>query len=70
MSTWQFWHYAYIAAALAQAGRLEEARQELATFLAARPDGSIALVAAAEPYAEPRRLDRLLEGMRKAGLPE
>jgi adenylate cyclase len=68
MSTWQFWHYAHAAAALAHAGRLEEARQELAMFLAARPNGSISFVAASEPYAEPRLLDHLLDGLRKAGL--
>lgn len=69
MSPWHFWHYAHVAAALAQAGRLEEAHRELATFVTARPHARVADVAAAEVYADPRLLDHLLEGLRKAGLP-
>jgi tetratricopeptide (TPR) repeat protein len=70
MSTFQFWHYAHFAAAYAHAGRPDEARRELTEFLSARPDATIALVAAAEPYASPALLDHLLDGLRKAGLPE
>ncbi len=55
MSTFHVWHYAFFAAAYAHAGRPDEARRELAAFLKARPDAKIALVAAAEPYAEPAR---------------
>jgi TolB-like protein/class 3 adenylate cyclase len=69
MSTFQFWHYAHFAAAYAHAGRPDDARRELTTFLKARPDATIALVAAAEPYAEQALLDHLLNGLRKAGLP-
>jgi selenocysteine lyase/cysteine desulfurase len=65
-----FWHHAYFAAAYAYADRPDEARRELAAFLNARPDATIALVAAAEPYAAPALLDHLLDGLRKAGLPE
>ena len=70
MSTFQFWHYAHFAAAYVHAGRPDEARRELSTFLKARPDATIALVAAAEPYADQALLDHLLDGLRKAGLPE
>jgi TolB-like protein/class 3 adenylate cyclase len=70
MSTFHFWHYAFFAAAYAHAGRPDDARRELATFLNARPAAKIALVAAAEPYAEPALLNHLLDGLRKAGLPE
>jgi TolB-like protein len=70
LSTLHFWHYAYFAAAYAHAGRPDDARRELATFLNGRPDATIALVAAAEPYAEQTLLDHLLDGLRKAGLPE
>jgi adenylate cyclase len=70
LSTLHFWHYAYFAAAYAHAGRADDARRELTTFLKAKPDATIALVAAAEPYAEQAPLDHLLDGLRKAGLPE
>jgi TolB-like protein len=70
VSVLHFWHHAYFAAAYAYADRPDEARRELAAFLNARPDATIALVAAAEPYAAPALLDHLLDGLRKAGLPE
>jgi adenylate cyclase len=68
MSTFHFWHYAHLAAAYAHAGKPEEAHRELATFLTARPDATLAEIAAAEPYAEPALLAHLIEGVRKAGL--
>jgi TolB-like protein len=70
MSVFQFWHYAHFAAAYAHAGRPDDAQRELTTFRQARPDATIALVAAAEPYATSALLDHLLDGLRKAGLPE
>ena len=68
MATFHSWHYAYLAAAYAHAGKIAEARHELAAFLNARPGATIAAVAAAEPYSEPALLDHLLDGLRKAGL--
>ena len=70
MAMFHSWHYAYLAAAYAHAGRMEDARRELATFLKARPGATIAAVAAAEHYSERAPLDHLLDGLRKAGLPE
>jgi TolB-like protein/Flp pilus assembly protein TadD len=70
LSTLHFWHYAYFAAAYAHAGRPDDARRELTTFLKARPDATIALVASAEPYAVQALLDHLLDGLRRAGLRE
>jgi tetratricopeptide (TPR) repeat protein len=70
MSNFHPLHHAYFAAALAHAGRLDEARAELAKLLKAKPDASIAFVAGAEPYADPALLDHLLDGLRQAGLPE
>jgi TolB-like protein len=70
MATFQFWHYAYFAAAYAHAGRMEEARREMATFLNAKPGATVATFVAAEHYAEPALLDHLLDGLRKAGLPD
>ena len=62
------WHHAFLAATFAHAGRWAEAREALTAFMAARPDGSIAVVAAAEPYAAPALLEHLVDGLRKAGL--
>ncbi len=70
MPTFNFMHHAYLAAACGHAGRQEDARCEVAALLAGKPGASIALVAAAEPYAKPDLLDHLLDGLRKAGLPE
>jgi adenylate cyclase len=69
MTTFNFMHHAYFAAAYAHAGRLEDARREVTAFLAAKPGATLALVAAAEPYAQPALLEHLLDGLRKAGLP-
>ena len=70
MATFHFWHHAYFAAAYAHAGRQDDAARALAGFLEVRPAASLALVAAAEPYADPALLDHLLDGLRKAGLAE
>jgi adenylate cyclase len=70
MATFHSWHYAHFAAAYAHAGKMEEARRELTTFLNTRPSATVAAAAAAEPYSEPALLDHLLDGLRKAGLPE
>jgi TolB-like protein/predicted Zn-dependent protease len=70
MATFHYWHYAYFAAAYAHAGRMGDARREMATFLNAKPGATVATFVAAEHYAEPALLDHLLDGLRKAGLPE
>ncbi len=70
MTKFNFMHHAYFAAAYAHAGRQEDARREVAAFLAAKPGATLALVAASEPYAQPALLEHLLDGLRKAGLPE
>jgi adenylate cyclase len=70
MSTLHPWHFAHLAAAYAQAGKLAEARRELATFLQAKPGATAAQVAAAEPYETPALLAPLLSGLRKVGLAE
>lgn len=62
------WHHAFLAATFAHLGRQAEAREALAVFMAARPECSIAAVAAAEPYAVPALLEHLVDGLRKAGL--
>jgi adenylate cyclase len=69
VATFSFWQFGYLAAAFALAGRLEEARREMAQLLALKPDASCALFRAAEPYADDALLEHLLDGLRKAGLP-
>jgi TolB-like protein/Flp pilus assembly protein TadD len=70
MSTLHPWHFAHLAAAYAQAGKLADAQRELATFLQVKPGATVAQVAAAEPYETPALLEPLLNGLRKAGLAE
>jgi TolB-like protein/DNA-binding SARP family transcriptional activator len=64
------WTSALLAATYAQAGRLDEARQEAAKSHAADPTITIAMIAANSVYADAALRDQLLEGLRKAGLPE
>src|SRR5262249_62200254 len=65
-----YMHHAYCASAHAHAGRLDQARREVTTLLNAKPGATIGLVTAVEPYANQALLDHLLDGLRKAGLPE
>ena len=66
--------YFLLAAALAQLGRLDEARSAVKAGLALNPTFTISRARAARPMSdEPTYLaqrERILEGMRKAGLPE
>jgi len=55
-------------AALAQAGRLDEARATLARVKREQPHLSIAWIRANVPYQTPELMERFLDGMRKAGL--
>ncbi len=55
-------------AALAQAGRLDEARSTLARVKREQPHLSIAWIRANVPYQTPELMERFLDGMRKAGL--
>jgi tetratricopeptide (TPR) repeat protein len=57
-------------ASLAQAGRVDEARSFLATLRRDQPQLSIDWIRANVPYQTPQLMERLLEGMRKAGLSE
>ena len=59
-----------LAASLAQLGRTDDAHQEAALFMAANPSFSIAAWAANEPSRDQATLDHLVEGYRKAGLPD
>lgn len=66
-------HHAYLASALALAGRTAEARAALAEFRKAEPSATIAGLRAQAYSTEPGfvvQRERLYEGLRIAGLPE
>jgi tetratricopeptide (TPR) repeat protein len=56
-----------LCASLAQAGRIDEAHEEMATLRTMQPDISIAWIEQHVPYTA-RAMPHFLEGMRKAGL--
>ena len=59
-----------LAATYAHLGRLDEARHEAEEFMKVVPNFSIKEWARTEPYTDPNELQRFVDGMRKAGLPE
>jgi TolB-like protein/Tfp pilus assembly protein PilF len=59
-----------LAAALAQLGRVPEAREAARQFLATYPHFSTAAWAKTQPFRNPKDLDHFMEGYRRAGLPE
>jgi TolB-like protein/class 3 adenylate cyclase len=60
----------FLAAALAQLGRLEEAREEGRLFIARDPHFRISYWVETQPFRDLATRDRFVEGYRKAGLPE
>jgi adenylate cyclase len=65
-----FWSQAYLAATYALSGRPDQARHHAAEVLRQVPDFSIVRYAAKEPLKHADDLEHLVDGMRKAGLPE
>ena len=63
-----YWPLARAAACLAQMGRLEEARSQMLEVLRLKPD--FHLSAEKLVYKNPADAEHVIEGMRKAGLPE
>lgn len=59
----------FMAAALAHMGRIEEASWEIEELLLLEPDFTIDAVPSVAPYEEQATIDRLIEGLRQAGLP-
>jgi len=59
-----------LAAALAQLGRIEEARHKAKLFLVANPHFTISHWANYHPWGDESVRDNFIEGFRKAGLPE
>ena len=64
-----FFH-AYIAACHAELGRVAEARTHAALALEAKPDFSVGALGKTLPFKNDADLQRFLDGLRKAGLPE
>ncbi|MFI0848270.1 winged helix-turn-helix domain-containing tetratricopeptide repeat protein [Mesorhizobium sp. IMUNJ 23232] len=60
----------FLAASLAQLGRLDEAHAEAELFLVGNPDFTIRHWAATEPFRDVATLEHFVDGCRKAGLPE
>ncbi len=60
----------FLAASLAQLGRLDEARAEAELFLVGNPHFTIRHWAATEPFRDAATLEHFVDGYRKAGLPE
>jgi TolB-like protein/class 3 adenylate cyclase len=59
-----------LAASLAQLGRMDEARQEAALFMASNPLFTISFWAAVQPFRDEEMRKHFVTGYRKAGLPD
>ena len=64
----QYWYFARMAACYAQLGRLDEARAQSVEALRLKPDFRLSAVKLF--YNNPADAQHVLDGMRKAGLPE
>jgi adenylate cyclase len=64
------WAHVTLACAYAQSGQLEEARAAAAEVLRINPDFTIESSKRILVYKDPKDLDHLIDGQRKAGLPE
>lgn len=62
------WELMYLAASLAQANRLDEARAQVERYIAQEPKRSMLEHAKHEPYRHEAGLEHLLDGIRKAGV--
>ncbi len=65
-----YWDHCWLAACYAQSGHAAEARAHAAEALKMSPGFTLRRYAATEWFKDPAALDHLIEGMRKAGLPE
>ncbi|HTO62233.1 MAG TPA: adenylate/guanylate cyclase domain-containing protein [Bradyrhizobium sp.] len=69
-STMPVWVQAYLAASHALTGKIDLAGKFAAEVLRLTPDFSCARLTSKEPYKRPSDRELLLDGLRKAGLPE
>jgi len=60
----------FLAASLAQLGRMEEARREAEYFMISNPHFTISFWAKTQPIRDAATLEHFVEGYRKAGLPD
>jgi TolB-like protein len=60
----------FLAASLAQLGRLDEASAEVELFLVGNPHFTTRRWAETEPFRDAQTLEHFVDGFRKAGLPE
>jgi hypothetical protein len=65
-----FWSPMFLVASLAQSGQMTDAHLALANLLKANPKASLSSVSKKLVYADKALCDHLLEGLRKAGLPD
>ena len=65
-----YWPRAALASALANLGRVDEARAAVEKALEAKPDLSLSYLTRTLPTKDPGGLEPYLDGLRKAGLPE
>lgn len=64
-----FWVHAYLAACQALTDRPDRAADHASALMRMRPDFSLARFTAKEPLKNPADRQRLIDGLRKAGLP-
>jgi len=64
------WPHAWLAAGYARLGQLEEAGAEAADVLRINPAFTIESWKRTAPFKDPKDLEHLIDGLRKAGLPE
>jgi len=69
-STYRTGSRRFLAAALAQLGRMDEAREEAGLYIASTPHFRISYWVETQPFRDLATRDRFVEGYRKAGLPE
>jgi adenylate cyclase len=69
-TTMPFWVQAYLAACYALTDRGEHARPLVAEVLRLVPDFSVARLTEKEPFQRPADRQHLVDGLRRAGLPE
>lgn len=60
----------FLAASLAQLGRFDEARSEVAVFLVTNPHFTIRHFIATQPFRDHATLDHFVDGLRQAGFPD
>jgi adenylate cyclase len=66
----QLWPHVWLAGAYAQPGQLEEAKAEAAEVLRINPGFTIESLKRVLVCKDPKDLEHLIDGVRKAGLPE